>query len=187
MTVLANVGDVSSLIATAMRGGRSSPCGEARPRIRSPIRARRAPRKPRVLSTGSAGLAPLPSDPSVLPLKFDAEYLAVQDRGDAIDSSPRYRPNCVMCLRDGTLAGRTGCGQGRCRRPRLIDTPRGSASRPAAKARANIQSRERTRLQLANSAKRHKHSDHCQYKRQNRPGRRLKILRLPSYFFQLSF
>ena len=40
---------------------------------------------------------------SVLPLKFDAEFLAVQDRGDAIDSSPRCRPNCVMCLRDGTL------------------------------------------------------------------------------------
>ena len=41
---------------------------------------------------------------SVLPFKFDAEFLAVQDRGDAIDSSPGCGPNCVRCLRDGTLA-----------------------------------------------------------------------------------
>ena len=40
---------------------------------------------------------------SVLPLKFDAEFLAVQDRGDAIDSSPGCGPNCVKCLRDGTV------------------------------------------------------------------------------------
>ena len=45
---------------------------------------------------------------SVLPLKFDAEFLAVQDRGDAIDYSPRCRPNCVMCLRDGTLDSLSG-------------------------------------------------------------------------------
>ena len=47
-----------------------------------------------------------PGPTSVLPLKFDAEFLAVQDRGDAIDYSPRCRPNCVMCLRDGTLVWR---------------------------------------------------------------------------------
>ena len=41
---------------------------------------------------------------SVLPLKCDAEFRAVQEHGDTIDSSPRCGPNCVMCLRDGTLA-----------------------------------------------------------------------------------
>ena len=49
--------------------------------------------------------APLdPTSRRVLPLKFNAEFLAVQDRGDAIDSSPECGPNCcVKCLRDGTL------------------------------------------------------------------------------------
>ena len=42
-------------------------------------------------------------DTSVLPLKFDVEFLASQDRRGTIDSSPRCGPNCVVCLRDGTL------------------------------------------------------------------------------------
>ena len=57
-------------------------------------------------AAGATGDADRAIDASVLPLKFDAEFLAVQDRGDAIDYSPRCRPNCVMCLRDGTLVSR---------------------------------------------------------------------------------